>query len=238
MTLTKYSDFQEIFKDCIAYYPGQLNSDGKLADVVGGYHGTIISATRIGTDRFEMANKTMVFDGSGSITIGDISALKTSAFTIAVWFNLNQFGYSYQSLLSCQTYGNHNDYAFFYGDYDKISKLVFTTQTTSTGYSISESITRISLNNWYMGTCTFTNNGLCYLYINNNEISSNTMSITYSSSNVSIGKLVSSPSGFHGNIGEVFYFDRQLTAAQVQTLYSLTKPRYVPLLLSGNRGIY
>jgi len=238
MTLTFYKDYQEFFKNCIAYYPGQLSSNGKLVDVIGGYDGVVTGATKTGTDRFGLVNNSMVFNGANYITIGNISALKTNTFTIVAWINLNQFGYAYQSILSCQIYGSHNDYAFFYGDYDKISRLVFTTQTASTGYSISESITSISLNNWYMVTCTFTNNGICYLYINGNNIGSNTMSITYSSGNVTIGKIESSPSGFHGNIGEVLYFSSALTAAQVQTLYSLTKPRYVPLLLSGNRGIY
>lgn len=235
MTLTKYKDLQELFVNCIAYYPGQLNSDGKLADVIGGYHGTITGATRTGTDRFEMTNKTFVYNNNTTV-IGNIAALKpTTGFTIIYWTNPNSTssqGGVYPVIFSCATWGAYYDYLIYF-DAGKMKLMI---QSASAGSTVQTNT--ITTGVWQMIAFTYTPNALFGSYVNggwNNSYNSTSVQIAYTSSNVVIGNYNGTTGQYYsGLIGEILFFDKALTAAQVKSLYNLTKDMYIyPLLSDG-----
>lgn len=82
MTLTGFTDYNELFSTCLGYW----DLHGSLLPIIGSLTGSATGATTT-TDRFGVANKVYAFSGSSQyITIGDTNS---NIKSIVLWVKLD-----------------------------------------------------------------------------------------------------------------------------------------------------
>ncbi|MEY5001478.1 MAG: hypothetical protein RLZZ211_1514 [Bacteroidota bacterium] len=197
---------------------------GNANDVSGnGNNGTVNGAT-LTTDRFGNANSAYSFNGSNSIDIGTNGfATDNSQVTLSGWVYIttNPAGVSYivgygnpnleGSVFATGVYGSGGLFGTFYGAiYDAISNI------------------NCPLNSWNLITTVKETNGTVKIYLNANLIYTQTAA-TPQISNVSgrIGRAVWNSSEYwNGKIDDVAVWNRALTAAEIQQLYTTGQATY------------
>lgn len=199
MTLSFYSDYQELFSNCNGYW----DLRNSVSPIVGTVSGTITEAT-LTTDRFELVNCGYLFDGSNDkITMGNTAV---SIKSLMIWVKLDS---TTQSILKLT---------------DTPHSLTITSGTlAASGWPATVVIyvdgtvsSTISDTNWHCVVVT-------------------TSGTAFSAANLILG--YDGTNYLAGKIGEIMTFSTQLSAAEVKTLYNLTRNKPVYPVIAGVRGL-
>lgn len=236
MTLTFYRDYQELFAGCWAYYPNTL------VDIVGGYHATNQGGTLTATDRFGGLNKNYYFSGVIGVnailptTVASTVSANTNN-TILIWGK--KVGGSNSALLSkpCDSTGLYYDW------YLSNDGIIVTTGTTRNALWYTPVPT-----NWNLHAFTYNQtiligylNGIAFNSVSASGAIPNRNSTTTLYKYPSIGSWANgteSGAAFSNvSIGEIWFFNRVLSAAEIKMLYDLTKSKYLYPVLPGQRGV-
>lgn len=159
------------------------------------------------------------FNGSNQYGTGaKTNVLPTTQYTKMVWFYLN--GYLDNNLVSSNTGGHF----LFMG---ASTNRIYSGHANWGNYLVYPSTGTISLSTWYNVALTFsTTNGMT-LYINGALDSTYTANKTAHAGNGSTNIATFGGGNLlNGRIGEVFCYNRELTAGEISTNYNAHKARY------------
>ncbi|MBP9759412.1 LamG domain-containing protein [Candidatus Dojkabacteria bacterium] len=203
----------DITSGLVAYWKMDETSWGTVSDSSGNNNnGTALNGATVTTGKFGNGGS---FDGSNDyIQIPDNSNLNFVAlpYTISVWVNkYSDSGIHFRRLLDKTISGQPNGYGFDMSD-TQIRML------GSENYAYSYTV---SNNNWYLLTVTSDGSGIGKIYVNGSQVGSG----AYRSNNPNtgaarIGMASDSSSFFHGILDEVRLYNRSLSDADVQMLYT------------------
>ena len=248
MTLTPFSDYSELFRNCVGYWDGSLNSAGNLQDIIGSNHGTISGATKTESDRFGIINKCYTNANNNQVITIPLAAEPTGAKTICVWLktrnttygNSEQGGYIYDSGTWSSSYRGTG---ISLRDTGKIG--IYIGSASSIASFFSNASTYLD-GLWHLIVFTSvgdtTTNGL-KLYIDGifSIASTGASGIGGAvSHNIYLGNpyYTSYPNApILSPWGELIIYNRVLTSEEIKQIYNLTKIKYVYPLLSGIRGV-
>lgn len=202
----------------VAYYP----FNGNANDASGNGHNGSAQHTFVTTNQFGQANSALAFSGNGWVSVPYASSLSTTDFTVSLMFNakagFNTFCLLRSGGVSADLYrgyeltsvNNHTDFGFWVFD-------------GSDSYGTGSCLTPIG--NWQQNTwynLTFTQSGTnSRLYLNGVVIGANTNSTPYApaqNNDIYIGANIDS-AFFTGIICDVRFYNRGLSATEVQQLY-------------------
>jgi hypothetical protein len=240
MTLTKYSDFQEIFKDCLCYFPVVANGTSYL-EAMNGYNGVIHGSVPLNViDRFgwKYTPNWESQSTSNYITVALTDKMSATSQTIIAAIRPRALASNHPTALSL-----HDGVGSAYGwDLTVGSDQFNIMLNTSAGDNLKQLIYTGSNPDWEIYAISFSPTSM-KLYKNGNLIASNTTAGTYvytSTMNLNIG--IDTPGTYYpfmGEIGEILLFTTELTDLQVQTIYKIMATGYPQVLLSGGeRGVY
>lgn len=239
MTLTKYSDFQEIFNNCLCYFPVSVNGTAYL-EAMNGYNGVIHGSVPLDVkDRFgwkytpnwESQNLSNYINASLTDKVSSTSQTIITAIRPRMNYSNNPCALSL-----------HNSTGGYYGwdlrvGTDRINMML----QTSAGGLVKQLDYTTTNPDWDIFTVSFSPTSM-KLYRNGNLISSNTTSGTYVyTSDMYLNFGVDTPGAYYpfmGEIGEVMLFTVELTDSQVMAINRLMGQMYLTPLLSGVRGVY
>ena len=229
----------------VSWWPG----DGNANDIQDGNDGTLVNGATFATG---LVGQAFSFDGGNDfVSFGNPSNLNpTSVFTIDTWINptsLPPTG-SIGELISKRSYfaTSVTDFPVFVL-LTKDGKVVF---GLSKGNDFSTdaalvSSTVLSPGNWYHVTVVYQANNIAKLYINgveeasqsiNFQISSNTRPWTIGRASAEVSGGVGT-SAFHGLMDEVEFFNRVLSASEIQSIFNADsdgKCKEAPVAECGN----
>lgn len=197
-----------------ASYPG---SGTTWSDLSGnGANQTLVNAPTYtsGTPAYFSFNNASVQYSTGSA----INVVPGSAYTKSVWFRLNSN--TDNNLVSSDT-GGH--FMYFAG-----TGTLYAGHSNVLPYNQFGSATSFSLNTWYYAAVTFSTSAGIKLYVNgvlNNSLAGFTTAHT---GNGSTNLACFGPGGnlLNGRIGEVYCYNRPLTAGEVLQNFDATRSRY------------
>lgn len=245
MTLGFYKSYQELFTGCLFCYTGEVNSDGKLADIMGNYHGTIYNATKTGTDKFGVANKAHVFNGTTAYVATGYAPNSLTEFSIVMWLNATSTSWRMGSRTNDG--GTPPFIEFFPGNSEgSYAAHMRVYNGGNRDVLIYHSILPLT-NVWQMRVYTFkastATNGFKF-YVNGvlsgYADTSYALSTTTGNYAFYLGATYRGDVGaynfYTGSIGETMFFNRTLSAVEVKTLYDLTSKKYLYPLVSP-RGV-
>ncbi len=247
MTLTYFKDYQELFAGQVPYYDGSLTSDGKLQDINSGYHGTIIGATRTGTNRFGIANKCMVFDGTDDYVNTGYVLGTVSNRTITIWFKHTEDRVDASRTIIFGKSASDGGFPYFKIYHNTSNEYALTVRQSAalpTEYTVVIPSTNFTLNSWYMITGSMGTRGL-EIYLNGALINSNN-AVTFvpviTTNPLVIGASMSTNGTTisdycKAEIGEVLINSTQPTPEVIKSLYNLTKSKYLFPVQSGIRAV-
>ena len=186
--------------------------------LVGGIGGTLVNGVGFTTTN----NGYFSFDGTNDyIDCGYNSSINNATkLTIECWYkssNISVEGVLFSTnsyLLTTPAYGYHMEI------YQ--SKLLF--QVFPSEASVQSSIT-LSNNNWYHLVSTYDSGGIS-LYINSSFGGSGSYSYTVSSANLILGMYQTGYFPLNGQLSNIKFYNRALTAQEVLQNYNATKKRY------------
>ena len=199
--------------------------NGNANDVSGNGNNGVVHGATLTTDRFGNANSAYSFDGTGKILVSNPSGLQ-STNTVSVWTRLNFVeGNRYPIDLDISE-ANNNWIEIFGGS-------VFRTGNSGSFYFDTDPI---SPNAWHMLTRTYDGSTLS-AYINGQLVGSQT-GPSNSPTGITIGSAGDGLHGFIGSLDDIYIYDRALSPAEVQTLYSnIPEPSTALLLGVGLMGL-
>ena len=167
--------------------------------------------------------QSLIYDGTTQRTSIDLPALKTENITLSTWFKQTKiYAGSDGIVVAAMTDHNNwrNGYYIYYG-----YAMYFATGNGSNFYSTS---TSISLNAWVNIVGTFSGSTL-NMYKNGTLVASETGSLSYAASNrfgIAAGSGYPSAAYFGGNIGQISYYNRALSAAEISQNFNALRGRY------------
>lgn len=235
MTLTKYKDFEEFFTGCYAYYPDAVS------DVIGSYTGSNNGGSRAHASRFGIVdNKPMYFSGSLNVNV-------TLPYT-----------------LSAAVSGNTNNSIFIWAKHiSGYNSILCKTQNATpwSCWAIQTTNARIVIGStvYSLNFPTHTATEWCLYGITHdrtqligyvNGIASTPVSApgTISNNSPTASAYVPCVASWANDgtinsnygcmdIGEIFFFNRLLSAKEVLYLYNKTLAGYFNPLIDGGRGV-
>jgi hypothetical protein len=247
MTLTYYKDYQELFAGAVAYWDGSLTSDGKLQDIIGGYHGTINGATKNVVNRFEMLNSGIYFNSQESdyIALPNV-ALTQCPTTCMCWvrhptiLNANP-GEINVWPICCFVYGSSDiQIGFRMGDGSTYNKIAIR-KWLQPNEVLLEASKQINIDDYYFVAGRYNANHTMDLFINNEKFSSSNTQPAYTGNTQSncFGS-TTWPPYYKTN----FYFSEFLlykgTAVSDEIIlefYNISRNKYLYPVQSGNRAV-
>jgi hypothetical protein len=209
------SDEADIFGDSSGVALYQLNWDG--SDMSGNYDGVATNVSFV-NGHIDSAGS---FNGSSSkVQIGNYSALRLQDFSCSFWFNTNVIDLKAVVANFADNGGSAdtgwNIRLLSNGKIQLVNQTFTLTPSSTISYNI---------NTWYHVVFTVDNiNNIVKIYVDGNLDSSHVYNsnITYSSSEIfAIGILPGlNIWGFNGEIDQVRYFNKPISASEVSTLYA------------------
>ena len=161
---------------------------------------------------------TILFDGSDDFaTINSATTINsTTEFTFSIWVKSSIIA-TEQMLFQCAN-------ATLSGWNFEIYQSKFLLQCYPGG-GFTQATTIMSSNVWYNLVGTYANGSQVFY---NNGVQNGTASRTFtpSSAQIVIGKWINSPLPLTGNIGQILFYNKVLSAAEVLQNYNATKSRF------------
>jgi hypothetical protein len=188
--------------------------------------GTLINGVTLARD----GQRSFSFDGVDDyINLGDVINNTTGDYSVSMWVKIPSSSSAFTTLFSKKGIAAANaGYAMYYNGSNR--KLLWSNGDSTTAqeyYTIAE----IPLDQWINVICVRNVGGLIkgYFYINGVEysITNNPTGLNVSNSyNLTIGK--NSTGGLYliGNVGDVRFYNRVITAAESLTIYNAGRTRY------------
>ena len=202
----------------------QLNGNAKDSS---GYHvdGTIYGATAT-TDRFEVANGAMNFNGSNQwIYCGNVASLNVSGavITISAWVKANSFS-GWGRIVS--KLGNESGFWNGYAMLVASNSVLLQIYNTSFGNEAVVAYT-MPLHEFHQVTYVY-NSVNKKLYVDGSYIgqTSSTAAVGTTTSNLNIGRGGDNTQYFNGSIDEVKIFSRALSASEILAMYNHEKGKF------------
>jgi hypothetical protein len=210
----------KLLKGCIVYY--DLSSVGISGSTAinlinpGTYNGTISGATLLGRDRFQNMNNSLVFNGSTNNIVP--STVISGAKSVFAWiYPVGGSANNYGVIMRNNGGGYHLliidnsdlEISFYVGEYIRWQHVITLNTWQLIGISL-ETINKAYNNGMSLGTP-----------------SQGTPNKTAFSGAINqIGRIDDSVA-FKGGIGEVYIYDRAISASEAAMLYAITKHRHI-----------
>ena len=208
-------------------YPG---SGGTWSDVSPeGNNATIVGAT------FDSGNDTFSLDGNDYFVAPDLNPV---AFTACAWVRLDILG-DFQGIMGqASDIWNNLSFAFRFLTDNKLNLALSNNGNAlnASVYGEISSVATFTTNVWYFVCASYSNptrkmyiDGSPAAYTSVYGVNPFTLSLYSSTANTAIGAYafgVGLSYTLHGDIGEVHFYDRALTDAEVLANYAVTKSRY------------
>lgn len=247
MTLTKYKDYQELFNGITAYWDGSLTSDGKLQDLISGYHGTFHGATKNVVNRFGINNTGIYFnsDESDYIDLPSIS-LTQCPTTIICWVRhptiiTSNPGTTEAWVIFCFVYGSSDlQCGFRIGDASTYNKVAMRKFNGTSGILLEPNIP-INTSDYYFIACRYNADHTMDLFIND---------VKTHSSNTDVANAALTQTNALGSwtwapyMKTNFYLDNlslfkgvALSDDIIKMIYHVSKNQYLYPLIDGERGV-
>ena len=251
MTLTYWNDYSELFEGCIAYWDGSLTSDGKLQDIIGGYHGIINGASKTAANRFGVANSNYYYNSTKSdYTQLPSVALSACPITICYWAR-------YPSIIVypppdgtiiwnvfCFVYNSPDiQSGFAVGDGSTYNLVAMRKHPTISGPQVLVySTVHVNTTDYYFVACRYNANYTMDIFVNTVKTSSSDSNASYTGftqGNKICGKTWQSSAGWSTDLymGELMVFHSAMSDEKIKALYELTKNKYLYPIQSGTRGV-
>ena len=206
---------------------------GNAADASGnGNNGSVTNAT-LTTERSGNSNDAYLFNGSNTeITVPHAAALsysKNSTFSISVWFNAASAS-NFSSVVSKSEQSDTSGYVIGFdntGKFRFVSNLLYEVKTASA----------VTLNAWQHVVVTYNTNNQVRIYLNGVLSATGTVpNLNANSYDLKFGRLYAITSGwfFNGKIDDIRFYNRTLTATEVNQLYDATT---LPVYAGADRTI-
>lgn len=209
----------------IAYYP----FNGNAYDVTGSGNHAVVSSATLTADRLGKPNACYYFNGSGALlTLPNLLLPGNTAFSFVCWFkpmgNTLSGSIPGQGIIDLR---GQYQIALAYNQSNNTTNpgsIVYTLSTGSSSTTIVSSNNSIQLNNWYHFACNFGDH-VMELYLNGKLIGSKMANPpdAVSGYNNIIGKdynLAQNRCWANGNIDEVIFYKRKLSAAEILAIYN------------------
>lgn len=225
--------------DCVLYLPGFPGAGAKIYDFSGkGNDGTITGAT---WSRTTQGQRNLSFDGGDDIVrISDHAAFNVGTkMSALIWSNITAPDADFETLIGqFDTGANERSWTISGSGGGGEAKHAFTgsddgnfgaghrfrRQTDANAYD----------GNWHLFGATF-NSGAAILYVDRDipaqsDVFTEITTLHNSNADLTIGAILNSGAAFRfitGNIGEVWVYNRVLSALEIEHVYLATKWRYV-----------
>lgn len=196
------------------------------------------------TDRFGNPQSACILNGNSEsyLNLGSDKKLKSQKASVSLWFNMlfnNYTGQGYEANPILLTKNKEGDdfYEAYSIIYDwKSERLVFTTAVGEERQVIVSSSNKIQLGNWYHIVITY-DNDYQYLYINGKlqqRIEKGFSTQFLETDSVMLGNTANKKNSryFSGIIDDVRFYNRVLTADEVNALYNEPDPNKTRTLLN------
>lgn len=200
-------------------YPGSGTAWYDLSGL--GNNGTLVNGPT-----FDVANKgSFVFDGANDfVSMG--SAVNSNYFGVQFWIKYANFvsgnqGYAPISNAS----GTSNGFMIYQSTVSPWNRLQAFVCTPSITAIVSNTL--LSTNTWY-NMCVTYNGSFIYIYINgllDNSVAK-TGTVTPNPSSTVLGKVLYNNSFFNGAMSNVMFYNRALSAAEIQQNFNALRGRY------------
>jgi len=239
MTLGFYTDFQELFKGCVAYW--DMSYSGTTCyDILGYSNGTISKASRNAADRFGIANRAFTV-GSNNTTYIDTNVVPAwTEGTIVMWFKNSAAYNSTTRYHGCQTGTNaYPTCAFMRGTGWSAYFGAWIRSSDATSVGVSFSTTEVLTGNWQMVAMSWGSVVKCHVVSSGISASSAPTTVYPLGLQLSfcLGIMDTTPDiEWPSVIGETWMFNRQLTDVELNTLYNTSKSKYIYPVISP-RGV-
>jgi hypothetical protein len=217
-----------IVSDGLVFYidaanPRSYSGTGLTANgLVGGIGATLINGVGFTSSN----NGSFIFDGSDDGMYFSTYNFSTGDFTMEVWLKLNAYPPSANSAIIANRNLSDDGWLFDINSNQK-ARLYFQ-NNNGTAYTI-ETLDVINLNQWINLTAIRSNTSLSF-YRNSIFQSSTSFPSNYNInspiSNDYIGRYQSSNGFLSANISKIQYYNRALSAQEIQQNYNATKGRY------------
>jgi hypothetical protein len=217
-----------IVSDGLVFYidaanPRSYSGTGLTANgLVGGIGGTLINGVGFTSSN----NGSFIFDGSDDGMYFSTYNFSTGDFTMEVWLKLNAYPPFANSAIIANR--NQSDDGWLFDINSNQKARLYFQNNNGTAYTI-ETLDVINLNQWINLTAIRSNTSLSF-YRNTIFQSSTSFPSNYNInspiSNDYIGRYQSSNGFLSANISKIQYYNRALSAQEIQQNYNATKGRY------------
>ena len=239
MTLTGFSDYSELFRGCIWYSDGSLNGS-YLANLmnIATYGTKVGSPTITGSDRFEKSNKTLNgFTNSNYWTIPYSVYNSYTNISMGIWVKFPITTPStYPTILGKS---NNTEYKYILLHLQNSGYITWVDHRTT---SVPGGIMPITHDgNWHFITAHSdgTNATNCMMYLDGEfklqcTTSAASKKGTWIDIQLGCDTFYSRP--YTESIGELFIYNRLISAAEIKALYALTSKKYLYPVQNGIRS--
>jgi len=215
----------------VAMYP----FNGNANDMSGNGNNGVVTGATLTTDRFGNPNSAYYFPGSNSvITVPNNSSLNALPLSVNVWFKTNQTGPGAGYTFLQKYYWSSNN-GWTAGFLTSTGVLQGTYAANSSSNEVVANSTRaVNDNNWHMATYVFSLINE-QLYLDDTLVATvnwtGTAGASTSTRDMLIGK-VDDPTNYWylGYIDDISIYNRTLSSAEVQALYTGVVPTSCPTL--------
>ena len=227
----------------VAAYPFNGNAD----DWSGNGNNGVVNGATLTADRFGNPNSAYSFDGVDDYIVSSTTFLPQASGTIALWYNQLGIFPTDQFVGSRSTQGYQpGDFMFGTNPFSNEPGACYWGNAGSwhcaEGHTVDE-LTFAITSDWHSVVWTWdTSNDEAFFYINDELVGTAGATLPiFGSLPLQVGRHTGAgapPSYFHGNLDDVYIYDRALSASEVQTLFSsVPEPSTAVLLWVGLAGL-